>query len=130
VGYRPENLVELRRYIVIEPAGKGENFPFNWDFIPKIFDEDIFDETKTVRFRGGRFVLWYTISSLVWMCGVFGLISLLVQANASVAILKIGAYIGGTGGVILGLASWWEFHKAVKKKALESEATNKNTPSP
>lgn len=92
---------------------------FSFNAIPIWLKPDLWNQEKLVPWRGFWFVLLYLISTLVFF-GVLIFVSiLLVGYSEKVLIFFIS--IGCVSGVLVGLASWWDFVKAFRKLHQDKE---------
>jgi hypothetical protein len=93
--------------------------PFNLDALPLWLHPDIFDETKDVANRGGWFVLLYTLSMLLNSFFIFGPMALYMAfggGNGMVVALAIWVSASVPAGILIGLAVWWDYRRAARKK--------------
>ena len=99
------------------PDGKVP--PFNLDALPLWLYPNISDETKEVANRGGWFVLLYTLSMLFNGLVVFGPIALYMAFGGwrgMVVTLAVWVTVSVPVGIIVGLAAWWDYRRAARKK--------------
>lgn len=92
--------------------------PFNFNRIPLWLYPDLFEEDKTVAYRGCWFVLLYLISTLVNTLLVFGPISIAMLfggGNGASVALYIWLAIGSPFGIFIGILMWRDFNQQSRK---------------
>jgi hypothetical protein len=95
-------------------------WPFNFDAIPLWLYPEVFDDTKEVAYRGGWFVFLYVLSAALNGLILFGPVGLYMATgnlHSVIATVAIWLAISLPGGIILGLAVWWDYTREVRKKA-------------
>lgn len=99
--------------------------PFNVDAIPLRLMPDLWDEKKTIRYRGLMFITLYTLSITINFLLFFIPIGIYVYIGGTnglymvVATIKWWLILSIPMGVIGGLAAWWDFTRACRKLAKE-----------
>jgi hypothetical protein len=102
----------------MKPDSNAQGSPFNFDAIPIWLYPDVWDEHKSVKLRGFWFLFLYTLSSLTFNGFIFLPIALFSGNWHKVFLIWL--MFGVVGGVIVGLAVWWDFTKRARKlKALD-----------
>lgn len=108
----------------MKPNGNAPGSPFNFDVIPAWLFPSLWDETKEIRLRGLWFVVLYTLSLLIFF-GVIALLLAVVFSKPVAVMARVWLFLGIPGGIIYGLATWWDFIRLCKKNILE-EARKKS----
>lgn len=81
---------------------------------------EVFDETKEVAYRGGWFVFLYVLSTVLNGLILFGPVGLYMATgnlHSVIATVAIWLAVCVPWGIIIGLATWWDYTREVRKKA-------------
>ena len=89
--------------------------PFNTHAIPEWILPDLFNEEKVIRWR----YLWFLVLYVLSMSTLFALIFVPIaiykgEWNVSIVLWLV---FGVGGGVVVGFANWWDFHRMSKKRS-------------
>ena len=98
--------------------------PFNADLIPLWLYPDLFDETKYVPNRCWKFVGLYMLSVLANGLILMGPVALYAGSPGYKTILGFWLVIGVSGGIGVGLFTWRDFNREVKRLAGVKEVKN------
>lgn len=98
--------------------------PFNADVIPLWVHPELFDENKYVSNRGWRFVGLYVLSVLAISLLLMGPLALYAGNPGYKTILSFWLAIGVSGGVGVGLFTWRDFNREVKRSGGVKEVNN------
>ena len=99
----------------------NSNYPgsiFNFDAIPVWIQPDLWDETKTLRFRGLWFVLLYALSMATFSALIFvpiGIYFAYSGSNDPKVTLVLWLVTTVVLGSLLGLATWWDFARKCRE---------------
>ncbi len=107
----------------MKPDSNPPGIPFNVDAIPVWLKPDLWDETKVVRCRGLLFILLYTLSVAVFV-GIIAIpVGIYKGIHAAGTTALVWLAFSLPGGILVGLAVWWDFVRGCRRIA--AEAANK-----
>ena len=86
---------------------------FNFDAITMWIYPDVWDENKEVKLRGLWFVFLYALTTCVFAALFF--VPMAIFSGSWLTIFLVWLMFALPGGVLLGLAVWWDFTKRVRK---------------
>ena len=95
--------------------------PFYPDVISLWLHPDLFDETKPVRSRGWKFVGLYVLSTLLSMLIIVIPMALLAGTDGYKVILVIWIAVCFPAGIGIGLFTWRDFNRALRKVEQKNE---------
>jgi uncharacterized integral membrane protein len=98
----------------MKPDPDVTGVPFNFDAIPMKLFPGLWDETKKVRMRGLWFILLYTFSTQIFF-SIFMFFGAILFSRSLGVMLLFSLIIGIPIGIVIGLASWWDFTRKCKK---------------
>jgi hypothetical protein len=104
----------------LKPDSNSPGIPFNFDAIPLWLKPDLWDETKAVRCRGLFFVALYTLSAAVFVAIIAVPVGIYKGKHMIGTTALIWLAFSFPGGILLGLAAWWDFVRASRKIAAEA----------
>jgi hypothetical protein len=104
----------------MKPDSNPPGIPFNFHAIPLWLKPDLWDETKKVRCRGLLFVVLYTLSMAVFVAIIAVPAGIYKGKHMMGTTALIWLALSLPGGLLTGLAAWWDFVRASRKIADEA----------
>ena len=107
----------------MKPDSNSPGVPFNFDAIPLWLKPNLWDETKMVRCRGMLFIALYTLSFSAFMAILAIPVGIYKGVNETATTVLVWIAVSFPGGVMLGLAAWWDFTRARRRIVAETAST-------
>jgi hypothetical protein len=93
--------------------------PFDFDAVPMWLEPRLWNENIDLKLRWLRFLVLYTISTLVNMLLVFGPVAVFLGTKDLLITSCLWLITSLPGGLILGLCAWRDFSKRVYLEQLQ-----------